>query len=252
MMNCKTCQFQMTAYLHGEVTRRVGKQMARHIQRCPLCYAVYGQQRDVERELTHYVSLIGQEKAPRYGKMWASIQTDLSDSPKQGYQVRYGLAALMLMLALALPWTLGRGPTMLAAVPTQPSPEATPPACVVCASRSPQRREPEPEEHDAGGERQPAREVVAGRAAVQRVIDGLDAAQNPEDAGEEREHRARACAQARVRVCRDDEQPQRYQPAREMVARGHARLGLQEVVVHDVESDEPERGARDEGLGEGA
>jgi anti-sigma factor RsiW len=115
----------MTAYLHGEAPRLVGQRMARHIQQCPACYAIYIQQRDTERELTHYVPLIGQEKAPRYGKMWASIQADLSGSRKQRYPVRYGLAALMLMLALALPWTLGHGPTMLAAVPTQPSPEAT-------------------------------------------------------------------------------------------------------------------------------
>lgn len=122
-MKCKQCQFHMTAYLHGELKPKVRQRMTQHIEQCPMCYTVYIQQRDMQRELADYVPLIGNR--PRYDKMWASIQSDMSRPREPRYQMRYGLAVLALVLALFLPWTLGRQPTALAAVPTQPSPELT-------------------------------------------------------------------------------------------------------------------------------
>jgi hypothetical protein len=99
--------------------------MTQHIQACPMCYTVYIQQRDIQRDLAYYVPLIGQEKTPRYDKMWASIQADMSRPKQQQYHMRYGLAALMLMLALLLPWTMGQRTKAREALPTQPSPELT-------------------------------------------------------------------------------------------------------------------------------
>jgi anti-sigma factor RsiW len=124
-MNCKNCQYHMTAYLHGELSSRARQCMTQHIQACPMCYACYVRQRDMQRDLAYYVPLIGQESRPRYDKMWASIQADLSRSKQPRYQTRYGLAAIMLLMALLLPWTMGQRSTALAALPTQPSPELT-------------------------------------------------------------------------------------------------------------------------------
>lgn len=122
-MKCKGCQFHMTAYLHGELAPQVRQRMTQHIQRCPICYTVYVQQRDMQRDLAYYMPLLG--TAPRYDKMWASIQAGMARPREQRYQVRYAFAALMLVLALLLPWTMGRGPLALAALPTQPSPALT-------------------------------------------------------------------------------------------------------------------------------
>ena len=122
-MKCKDCRFHMTAYLHGEVTPKVRQQMTQHIQECPMCYTVYIQQRDMQRELAYYVPLIGQR--PRYDKMWSAIQADMTRPRQTRYQMRYGLVTLTLVLALLLPWTLGKQRTAMAALPTQPSPAAT-------------------------------------------------------------------------------------------------------------------------------
>ncbi len=122
-MKCKDCKFHMTAYLHGELAPKVRQRMTQHIQTCPMCYTVYIQERDMQHELAYYVPLVGSR--PRYDKMWASIQADMSRPREPRFQMRFGLAALMLALALLLPWTLGRQQTALAAVPTQPSPELT-------------------------------------------------------------------------------------------------------------------------------
>jgi anti-sigma factor RsiW len=125
MMTCKNCQYHMTAYLDGELSPPARQRMTQHIQVCPVCYTVHSQQRDLQRDLAYDVPLIGQENRPRYDKMWASIQADMSRPKQPRYQMRYGLAALMLLVALLLPWTIGRQSKALAALPTQPSPELT-------------------------------------------------------------------------------------------------------------------------------
>jgi len=120
-MNCKDCKFHMTAYLHGELRPKVRQRMTQHIEQCPMCYTVYIQQRDIQRELAYSVPLVG--TIGRYDKMWASIQADMSYPREPRFQIRFGLVALMLAMALLLPLTLGRQQRALAAVPTQPSPE---------------------------------------------------------------------------------------------------------------------------------
>jgi anti-sigma factor RsiW len=115
----------MTAYLHGELAPRTRQRVTQHIHECPMCYTRYIEERDDQRDLTYFVPLIGREDKPRYDKMWVSIQADLSRPKQPRYQIRYGLAALMLMVALLLPWTMGQRSTALAALPTQPSPELT-------------------------------------------------------------------------------------------------------------------------------
>ena len=124
-MNCKNCQRHMAAYLHGELSPQVRLRVTQHIQDCPMCYTAYIRERDMQRDLTYYVPLIGQDIAPRYDRMWASIQSDLLRPRQPRYHLRYGLAGLMLALALLLPWTVGQRPMARAALPTQPSPEAT-------------------------------------------------------------------------------------------------------------------------------
>ncbi len=126
-MKCSDCRHKMIAYLDSELTPQVRRRMTQHIQQCPMCYTVYIQQRDVAHELAYALPLVGRATRPRYDKMWAAIQANMArKSSRQRYHARYGLAALALILALLLPWTVGQ-PRMaaLAALPTQPSPAAT-------------------------------------------------------------------------------------------------------------------------------
>jgi len=134
-MKCSDCQRNMVAYLDGELTPQVRLRLARHLEQCPMCYAVYVHERDMARELAYALPLVGQENQPRLEKMWAAIQADMAlprRRPRQHDQMRYGLVGLALILALLLPWTAGqRQVAALAALPTQPSPAAT-------ASRTPE------------------------------------------------------------------------------------------------------------------
>ena len=95
-------------------------------------------------------------------------------------------------------------------------------------------------------------EVVARDRALGRVVDGLDTGHDPESAEEERECRAEPGAQPRVGPRGEDEHGQRDEAADEVVARRRPRLRLEEVVVRDVERDDPERRASHDGLGQDA
>jgi hypothetical protein len=74
-------------------------------------------------ELERTVPLIGRPHAAQLNRMWASIQSDMAHSREAqwGFSLRYGFAALALLLVLLLPWTLGSGRVALA-IPSQPAP----------------------------------------------------------------------------------------------------------------------------------
>ena len=64
----------------------------------------------------------------------------------------------------------------------------------------PERHQPEPEQDHSGAEGQQAREVVARRADLRRVVHGLDAGDDPEDADQQRDRSASpAAARAGIR-----------------------------------------------------
>ena len=109
---------------------------------------------------------------------------------------------------------------------------------VVGAARAPERHGPDAEEHEPGEHRQEAGEVVAGRPAVQRVVHGLGAAEDAEEAGEERQRRAHSGPGPPVQGRGACEERQGHEAADEVVGHRGARLGLQEAVVDDVQRDE--------------
>ena len=120
----------------------------------------------------------------------------------------------------------------------QRSAQVTPRVAVVLAAGPPQRHGAEPEQREPGGDREQPGVVVAGRADLDRVAHGLDAGDDAEHAGDERERPAAAAAQARVRPSRERERRKRHQAADEVIADAGARLRLQEVVVEHVQRDD--------------
>ena len=123
-MKCRDCKHYMTAYLHGELPPKLKRRMTLHIQQCPMCYTTYIQQRNLVRDLEQTVPLVGQPGRSRLDKVWTAIQADMAHprSARPPFSSRFGLVAFALMVALLLPWTIGKQHTTLASVPTQPSP----------------------------------------------------------------------------------------------------------------------------------
>ena len=122
-------------------------------------------------------------------------------------------------------------------------------AAVVGAPRPPERPDADAEQDEAAGQREEAGEVVAGGAVGEGVVDGLDAGEDAEEAEQQREGGAGTGADAPVCPGAGRDERQEREPSRKVVDRRHAGLGLQEVVVGDVEPDEADRGERETPLG---
>ncbi len=125
MTSCHDCRSSLIAYVHHELSADRRREIARHLDRCPECYAAYVEERDLAQDLIQIVPRLGEAGAPQFEQVWRALQSQPAlDSPAGEvlYPARYGLAALLLILALLFPWSLSRGEIMLAAPPTQPSP----------------------------------------------------------------------------------------------------------------------------------
>ncbi len=123
MMTCRSCQAHLVSYLHNELSPHLRRRVAYHLDDCAACYALYVQQRELARELQNAVPLIGRNDAPRFDRVWLSVQGELVQprrSPQ--FHARYSLALLALLLALLFPWTMGGQRLTSAAPPTQPPP----------------------------------------------------------------------------------------------------------------------------------
>lgn len=123
-IQCSDCRSHLVAFLHGDVSPLLRRRVARHIDHCTACYSLYLQELDLMRDLKRTVPMIGQGHRPAFEAIWAEIQTDIvkpkRDLPR--FHMRYGLAALALVMVFLVPLTLGNQNLTLASPPTQPIP----------------------------------------------------------------------------------------------------------------------------------
>ena len=121
---CKFYQRQIDSYLDKTLNVRARRRLARHLDVCAACYRAYAQRRNLRRDLQGAVVLVGTHYQPDFDRMWAAIRTEL---PQPHYQTpfRYGLAVLMLLLALLVPFTMGNR-DLVRTLPEQPKPQLDP------------------------------------------------------------------------------------------------------------------------------
>ena len=122
----------------------------------------------------------------------------------------------------------------------QRAPRVTPEQAALGPARPPQRDGSQDDQQCAGGQAHQSGEVVARGPDLPRVVEALNASCDAEHAGYERNAAAPAAAQARVRPGGEAQQAERDDPADDMVARRHAGLWLQVVVVDHVQRDQGE------------
>ena len=106
---------------HTSLSPKMQRRVGQHLDTCPVCYAAYLAQRDLSSELSASLTRIGQPSVPQLGRMWSAIQTDIQRPrpvPRRSTG-RYGVALLILVLALLLPWSLDQQP-VVRAIPNHP------------------------------------------------------------------------------------------------------------------------------------
>lgn len=122
MIACRYCRAHLDTYLAGELAAPARRRVAAHLDRCPACYSIYAQQRDLARELRQTLPVVGHASAPDFGQVWLHVQAELPRG--SGHPLPYGLVALLVALLLVVPFTMGHR-DVPAALPTQPAPQLT-------------------------------------------------------------------------------------------------------------------------------
>ena len=120
------CQAQLDAYLDGQLTAKARRRVGQHISRCESCYAEYVRRRDLRNDLQQTLPLVGQRNAPDFARVWQRVRRELPNPTyeRRRYQARFGLAALMVMLILMLPFMMGHRDLPMI-LPPRPAPDLT-------------------------------------------------------------------------------------------------------------------------------
>lgn len=126
--SCRHCRTLLPGYIQRELSPKERERVSLHLNSCAACYVVYTEQRQLMNELAFSVPRIG-AGAPRLDKMRAAVMAEMqrpaAPAPRvRLYQARYSLAALVLMVALLLPWSMRAHSFPL---PTPPQPETLAP-----------------------------------------------------------------------------------------------------------------------------
>lgn len=123
---CRHCQAHLDAYLDRQLTPKARRRVGQHIARCETCYAEYVRRRDLRDELKRTLPLVGQHSAPNFARTWQAVRRDLPHPTyeRRRDQARFGLAALMVMLILLLPFTM-RHRDLPLILPPRPAPDVS-------------------------------------------------------------------------------------------------------------------------------
>ncbi len=124
MINWLICRFSranLDNFLDSTLAPRARRRVARHIDACPACYDAYNRRRDLRRELQQGIPLIGRSHTPDFERMWNAVRVEIP-RPARRTQFRYGFVALLLLLALLVPFTMGNH-ELTRAVPVPPVPQ---------------------------------------------------------------------------------------------------------------------------------
>lgn len=132
---CRYTQARLLAFLHRDLPESSRRAVARHLDHCPHCAALYQQQRQHVHALRAELGGFATPSAPTLERIWMNIQDEMmpppspairSHAPKRRYSLSYGLLTVIVVLVLMVPWLLRTQPAY-AAVPSQPAPhtEAT-------------------------------------------------------------------------------------------------------------------------------
>jgi hypothetical protein len=125
-LSCHTCQTKIVPYLHQQLSPRLQRRVALHLDGCPVCYAAYLSQRELSSELGAGLKRIGQPDMPQMQRMWSAIHADMQRPQRVSRRPvgRYGVVLLIFMLALLLPWSLDKQ-GVAHAIPNMPAPATT-------------------------------------------------------------------------------------------------------------------------------
>lgn len=119
---CYYTRARLDAFIDAELSPRIRRRVAQHLDHCPHCDQRYIQRRELRRELQQALPLVGQSVEPDFAALWQGVRAELPRrTPPRRF--RYGLVMMLILLALVVPLTMGNG-RVTQALPEQPVPQA--------------------------------------------------------------------------------------------------------------------------------
>jgi anti-sigma factor RsiW len=126
MLRCQAVQTHLTAYIHGELPLKARRRVSAHLERCERCQSAYQRQRELVRDLEQELPRVGQAQSAQLARVWSKVQTELDTParrrrPSLRYRASYGVAALLLVIVMFVPYALNMDNSPRASLRTLPA-----------------------------------------------------------------------------------------------------------------------------------
>ena len=112
----------LTAYVHGQLTRKERDRVAVHVRLCSDCRDALRREEELAGDLNRYLPRIGQPKRGQLARLWPSIWREFRTPPGLRYWPSYGLVLALMVLSAFVLSSLFTGQTHAIAAPFQAVP----------------------------------------------------------------------------------------------------------------------------------
>lgn len=120
------CKSRMVAFVNDQLPPKARRRVARYIDECPKCYALYRSQRALADELKATLPVFGQAENAQLQNIWSAVQVEITAPPparlRYAYRTSYAIAMLATALVMILPLMLGNSTVSARAQITLPEP----------------------------------------------------------------------------------------------------------------------------------
>lgn len=124
MYTCRQCRAALDKYARRELTPTRRRLVSAHLDTCATCYADYRRMLAFDGDLRGVLPHLGAPTSLQLAHVWAGVQSQLrtpSYAQRSPFQMRFGVALVVMVIALIMPWMMHHQQAM--AVPLPPTPQ---------------------------------------------------------------------------------------------------------------------------------
>ena len=124
-VSCRECRAHLGDYLDRTLPREHRTAISAHLDTCDACYAEYAHQRDMVADLRADLPGLGRLEPMRAGALWQAVQGELRGPRRPLWPVsqrRMSVLAVLIGVALVLPWLVSPERIAALSLPLPPTP----------------------------------------------------------------------------------------------------------------------------------
>ena len=112
----------LTAYVHGQLSRREQDRVTVHVRLCADCRDALRREEQLARDVTRHMPRVGQPRRGQLARLWPAIWREFRTPPGLRYWPSYGLVLALMVLCAFVLSSLFTGQTHAIAAPFQAVP----------------------------------------------------------------------------------------------------------------------------------